>query len=87
MPIMDGLTSTREIRKYEQENSLKPSMIIAVTGAASVQARKEAMISGVDQFLTKPVPLKTLKGFIEGWEARIDEQDERVEGVEIVDPS
>ena len=71
MPIMDGLASTREIRKHETEHGLRPSTIIAVTGAASLEARKEASSSGVDQFLTKPVPLKVLRVLIEEWEENV----------------
>ncbi|PSR81074.1 hypothetical protein BD289DRAFT_45794 [Coniella lustricola] len=60
MPVMDGLEATRLIRAYEQENELKPALIIALTGLASAQTQQEAYASGIDLFLTKPVPLKEL---------------------------
>jgi CheY-like chemotaxis protein len=60
MPIMDGLTSTREIRAHERANNIKPAKVIALTGLASAQAQQEAYSSGVDTFMTKPVKLKEL---------------------------
>lgn len=65
MPVMDGLTSARKIRQHENENSMPPPAIIALTGAASMSARQEAFSAGIDLFLTKPVPLKKLKGLLE----------------------
>ncbi|KAG9240179.1 hypothetical protein BJ878DRAFT_527708 [Calycina marina] len=80
MPVMDGLTSTREIRKYEHEHKLNPCTIIAVTGAASDDAQREATLSGIDQFITKPVPLKKLKSTIEMWESKQDDPDRPSDG-------
>jgi CheY-like chemotaxis protein len=61
MPVMSGIESTRHIRRFERENSLEPSALIALTGAANPNTRQEAFSSGVDLFLTKPVPMKSLK--------------------------
>ncbi|KAM5370018.1 hypothetical protein ACJZ2D_008701 [Fusarium nematophilum] len=60
MPVMDGLESTRLIRKFERENHLKPVTIIAITGLASGSARDEAFASGLDVFLTRPVSMGQL---------------------------
>lgn len=65
MPVMDGLTSSREIRRFERVNGCVPATIIALTGAASPAARQEAFSSGIDRYLTKPVPMKALKGILE----------------------
>ena len=62
MPVMDGLTATREIRAIERD--LPPgsaATIIALTGLASANAQQEAFASGVNLFLTKPVLLKSLR--------------------------
>ncbi|KAG9245685.1 hypothetical protein BJ878DRAFT_338818 [Calycina marina] len=61
MPIMDGIESTRHIRRFEREQGLDPVSLIALTGAANPNTRQEAFSSGVDLFLTKPVPMKSLK--------------------------
>ncbi|KAH7094565.1 sensor histidine kinase-like protein/response regulator [Paraphoma chrysanthemicola] len=60
MPIMDGMTSTRAIREYEHENNMKRCRIVALTGLASASARLEALNSGVDHFMTKPLNFKAL---------------------------
>lgn len=65
MPIMDGIESSKNIRRYEREASLPPVALIALTGAANPNTRQEAFSSGVDLFLTKPVPMKNLKIMLE----------------------
>lgn len=68
MPLMDGLTATREIRAFERtqlkDRNMRPAMIIALTAATSMASRQEAFSSGVDLFLGKPVPMKLLKGVL-----------------------
>ena len=65
MPVMDGFEATREIRTFERTFCIaKPSRIIALTGLTSGKSQEEALASGVDLFLTKPVQLKTLKGML-----------------------
>jgi CheY-like chemotaxis protein len=65
MPIMSGLESSREIRRFEQEEASKPVTIIALTALASEAVQKEAFASGINFFLTKPVRLKELGLLIE----------------------
>lgn len=65
MPVMDGMQSTRLIRKFEHEKNRKPVTIIALTGAASEAAKQAAFSAGIDLFLTKPVPMRTLKTILE----------------------
>lgn len=64
MPKMNGFESSRAIRQFEVENNLPPSRIIALTALGSEASRREAEASGIDQFQTKPVALKTLKGLL-----------------------
>lgn len=65
MPIMDGLESARRIRQYERMNRLKQTPIIALTGLAGVGVQEDAVASGVDMFLTRPVTLKRLTEALE----------------------
>jgi CheY-like chemotaxis protein len=66
MPVMDGTTSSREIRTYKRETGPKKSTtIIALTGLASATARVEALASGIDHFMTKPVKLKKLLSYLQ----------------------
>ncbi|RYF42470.1 MAG: response regulator, partial [Cytophagaceae bacterium] len=57
---VDGMTTTRAIRDYEHENNMKRCRIVALTGLASASARLEALSSGVDHFMTKPLNFKAL---------------------------
>jgi CheY-like chemotaxis protein len=65
MPIMDGMAASCEIRKFEQQNGLERTPIIALTGLASADAQEQAVLSGIDLFLTKPVPLRRLRAVVE----------------------
>ena len=60
MPVMDGLEAARLIRGVERELQLPRCAIFALTGLASAEAQKEAFVSGIDLFLTKPVRLQEL---------------------------
>jgi signal transduction histidine kinase/CheY-like chemotaxis protein len=64
MPVMDGLSATREIRALERKQGLPSTTIIALTGLASTKTEQEAFASGVNLFLTKPVQLKKLKDIL-----------------------
>jgi DNA-binding response OmpR family regulator len=58
---VDGMTSTQAIREYEKANNLPKCRIIALTGLASASARLEALNSGVDHFMTKPMDFRALE--------------------------
>lgn len=60
MPVMDGLEATRRIRAHERGGRLRAVAILALTGLSSHSTHQEALESGVDLFLTKPVRLKAL---------------------------
>ncbi|PYH43895.1 uncharacterized protein BP01DRAFT_383999 [Aspergillus saccharolyticus JOP 1030-1] len=66
MPVMDGLESSRQIRRFE--NSLEshaPVPIIALTGVAQDEIQRDAIQAGMNLFLTKPVRLDKIAGTIE----------------------
>jgi CheY-like chemotaxis protein len=65
MPNMDGMLASSEIRKFEHQNRLNRTTIVALTGLASADAQEQAILSGIDLFLTKPVPLRNLKALID----------------------
>lgn len=61
MPIMDGLEATRRIRLHERKHLLPATPVVALTGLSSDDTHKEALNSGVNIFLTKPVKFATLR--------------------------
>jgi CheY-like chemotaxis protein len=62
MPVMNGFEATREIRKVEKEEKvLCAARIAALTGLGSEVSRQEAIASGTNLFLTKPVKLGEIK--------------------------
>ncbi|KAL2070264.1 hypothetical protein VTL71DRAFT_13290 [Oculimacula yallundae] len=61
MPIMDGMVSTLEMRRFEKEKGIAPATIVALTGVSSIGAREKVVASGVDKFFAKPMPLATVK--------------------------
>ncbi|KAI1625779.1 hypothetical protein EDD37DRAFT_625553 [Exophiala viscosa] len=61
MPIMDGITATREIRSFERGNkTAQPATILALTGQVAEATRREMFEAGGDYFLPKPVKFKEL---------------------------
>ncbi|MCR9125775.1 MAG: response regulator [Rhodobacteraceae bacterium] len=55
MPVMDGLTATREIRAHEAAQGLPPCQIIALTANAMKADMEECLAAGMDGYLSKPL--------------------------------
>jgi CheY-like chemotaxis protein len=60
LPGIDGLETTRRIRELEQEKSLSPTPIIAMTSNATVDDRLFCLRAGMDDYLSKPFDRKQL---------------------------
>ncbi|KAL5511938.1 hypothetical protein ACEPAH_5157 [Sanghuangporus vaninii] len=61
MPVMDGLTAVREIRKMEQTGELPVrSRIYALTGNARAAQIESALEAGMDEVIIKPYRLDEL---------------------------
>lgn len=63
MPVMDGYTATREIRKLSQKE-LAEIPIIAMTANAFAEDRRNALAAGMNEHLAKPVDIEKLKSTI-----------------------
>ena len=59
MPVMDGAAATREIRALPEPFCNIP--IVGLTAHILSDSRKECLDSGMDAYLTKPVPTAKLK--------------------------
>jgi CheY-like chemotaxis protein len=69
MPVMNGFEATRAIRGIEKErDGCIPAKIIAFTGLSSSRDESQALDSGVNIFLTKPVSFKEVSRLLEDWE-------------------
>ena len=62
MPVMDGFTAAREIRRWHQVKPVNPPpYICALTANVMAKDREECLTAGMDDFLTKPLRLETLR--------------------------
>ena len=66
MPIMDGFTATKEIRKWEQEQNKKPGIIIALTANALKEDKERCYDIGMNNFLSKPFKIKDIEKALNG---------------------
>ena len=64
MPVMNGYEAMEEIRKSDK---LKHLPVIAVTAKAMQKDKDEALASGADDYLTKPIDLEKLSSMIAMW--------------------
>jgi osomolarity two-component system sensor histidine kinase NIK1 len=68
MPVMDGLTATREIRKVEKSRkipNLKKVRIIAITANAFEDDRNKFFESGMDYYMNKPIEIEELNRILQ----------------------
>ena len=55
MPVMDGLTAIREIRRFEAEEQRFPTPVLAVTANTMSEHVAASKAAGADQHIAKPV--------------------------------
>jgi PAS domain S-box-containing protein len=70
MPVMSGHEATRLLRQMQDEGRLAgagPLPIIALTAAALVSEREEALGAGMNDFLTKPIDADKLHASLLRW--------------------
>lgn len=64
MPNLDGIETTKEIRKQKH---LKQPVIIALTASAILDDQKKCIHAGMDDYLSKPISVEKLKSTISMW--------------------
>jgi two-component system sensor histidine kinase/response regulator len=64
MPVMDGVTATREMRKLQRLAHLP---IVAMTANAMEQDRRKCMDVGMNDFLVKPIDPQDMLGILVRW--------------------
>ncbi len=55
MPVMDGYTATREIRKWEAKERVKATPIVALTAHATEEDEQKSLDAGCNAHLSKPI--------------------------------
>lgn len=68
MPVMDGYHSTRRIRRYEQENNLHHTPIIAMTANAMLGDKEKCLEAGMDDYMSKPLNRYLLEKTLKKWD-------------------
>ena len=64
MPVLDGLEATAAIRSIEEKKG-RYTPIVALTADALLESREKYLNAGMDDYLVKPVKIKTLIETIE----------------------
>lgn len=60
MPVMDGLTATRKVREWEQNQDNGKTPIVALTAHALKEHEERSAAAGCDGHLSKPIKKKIL---------------------------
>ncbi len=66
MPIMDGFAVIRWLRDQEQDTPHR-TIAIAVTANALEGDRQKCLDAGMDDYISKPIALSSLKTILENW--------------------
>lgn len=67
MPVMDGFTATKKIRKEERERNMEQTPIIALTANISQSDKDKCFKAGMDDFLSKPIQKELVEKIIDKW--------------------
>ncbi len=67
MPIMDGFELTKTIRRREKQSSTGRLPIVAATANALQGEADRCFDIGMDDFITKPISLKSLQALLHAW--------------------
>jgi CheY-like chemotaxis protein len=67
MPDMDGFETTQALRQYEEEQHQNQVPIIALTANTSAEVRQACLISGMSDYMSKPIKMDTLNDMMNRW--------------------
>lgn len=67
MPVLDGYTATRDLRRNERARGLGHTPVIALTASCLPEERLKCFESGMDDFLAKPASTELLMKKLREW--------------------
>jgi signal transduction histidine kinase/NO-binding membrane sensor protein with MHYT domain/DNA-binding response OmpR family regulator len=67
MPEMDGFEATRRIREEERATSRPHTTIVALTADAMTGDREKCLVSGMDDYLNKPLKTDQIAATLKKW--------------------
>lgn len=70
MPEMDGYESTARIREWEQKQGRARMVIVAMTANAVQGDSEQCLAAGMDDYLSKPVPIEQLQQMLAKWQVQ-----------------
>jgi CheY-like chemotaxis protein/signal transduction histidine kinase len=72
MPVMDGITATREIRRWENATHRPAVPIIALTAHIMDEHKQQSLAAGMNGHLSKPVEIRELNELLKRWTRNLD---------------
>jgi len=66
MPVMDGIEATKNLRASEHKLTKRP-IIVAMTANALAEDKERCLNAGMDDFITKPITIDSIKKVLEKW--------------------
>ena len=67
MPVLDGYAATAAIRELEAAAGVRRTPVIAMTAGAMAGDRERCLVSGMDDYVPKPVRPEELAAALERW--------------------
>jgi len=64
MPVMDGITAARLIRKMQAGGEMRPVKIIGMTAHALAGDRGKCLEAGMDDYMSKPFDPQRLEDLL-----------------------
>lgn len=68
MPVLDGYQATAQIREWERQHGRPELPIIAVTADAFAEDQARCLVSGMNDFLPKPIQASALAQVLSRWQ-------------------
>ncbi len=72
MPVLDGISATKELRKFESHNSMSETPILAFSAFSYEEDRRRALKAGCNDLISKPIRRAELLEKIFYWTTRVN---------------